>query len=89
MKTHFEYRPGEFEALLAEVRQSIAAGFQRVVLDLDAMPRLDAASARDLILLLRRTREIGGNVALHTTRADLTSGLEAMALDRLFEVNAA
>lgn len=59
-------------------------GAERVVLSLDAMPHLDAEGVRGLITLLRRSREVGGEVALQTSRADIARSLSVMALDRLF-----
>jgi anti-anti-sigma regulatory factor len=86
----FVYRPGALPELQAAIRSAIEGGSPRVVIDLDGLVELDAANARDLILVLRRSREIGGEVALRTSKPAIGQGLAAMALDRLFPmVNAA
>jgi anti-anti-sigma factor len=82
----FEYRPAAFEALQAAIMTAFETGAERVVLDLDELPRLDTDGVRGLITILRRSREIGGEVALRATRPELLRTLNALALDRLFSV---
>lgn len=85
----FEYRPAAFEALQAAMLTAFEAGTTRVVLDLDELPRLDTEGVRGLITLLRRAREVGGEVALRTRRPDVLRTLSTLALDRLFPMVAA
>jgi anti-anti-sigma factor len=79
-----DYRPESMVALQATVLSAFEAGTERVVLNLDAIDHLDEAGVRGLITLLRRSREVGGEVALHATRPEITRSLSVMALDRLF-----
>ena len=85
----FEYRPAAFDALQASIVTAFETGVRRVVLDLDELPRLDSEAVRGLITLLRRSRELGGEVALHVTRPELLRTLNTLALDRLFPMVAA
>ena len=85
----FEYRPGAFEALQAAMLTAFETGVERVVLDLDVLPRLDTEGVRGLIILLRRSREVGGDVALRATRPEVLRTLSTLALDRLFPMAAA
>lgn len=80
----FEYRPAAFDALQAAIVTAFETGARRVVLDLDELPRLDSDAVRGLITLLRRSRDLGGEVALHVTRPELLRTLNTLALDRLF-----
>ena len=80
----FEYRPGAFDALQAAMLTAFETGADRVVLDLDELPRLDTDGVRGLITLLRRSREVGGEVALRATRPEVLRTLNTLALDRLF-----
>jgi anti-anti-sigma factor len=67
---------------------AFAGGAPRVVLNLDSLPRLDTDGVRGLIVLLRRSREVGGEIALKVTRPELLRSLHVMALDRLFPMDA-
>jgi anti-anti-sigma factor len=80
----FEYRPAAFDALQAAMLTAFESGASRVVLDLDELPRLDTDGVRGLISLLRRSREVGGEVALRVTRPEILASLNALALDRIF-----
>jgi anti-anti-sigma regulatory factor len=80
----FDYRPDALERITRETLAAFEAGAPRVVLDLDVLNRLDTDSVRGLITLLRRSREVGGEVALKVTRPELLRSLSVMALDRLF-----
>ncbi len=82
----FEYRPAAFEALQAAVITAFETGAPRIVLDLDNLPRLDTHAVRGLITLLRRSREVGGELALRVTRPDLLRTLNTLSLDRIFPV---
>jgi anti-anti-sigma regulatory factor len=79
-----DYRPEALDRIQADALAALRDGAPRVVLNLDELPRLDADSVRGLITILRRSREIGGEVALKVTRQDLLRSLHVMALDRLF-----
>ena len=78
------YRPEALSELLATLLAAFEGGVERVVLDLDPLAHLDAEGVRGLITLLRRSREVGGAIALHTSRSDISRSLSLMALDRLF-----
>ena len=85
----FEYRAADLKRLQAELRAVFADGAERIVLDLDQLTDLDSAEVRGLITLLRRSREVGGDVALRVTRPALRRSLEMMALDRVFPLEPA
>jgi len=78
------YRPDAIDAITRETLAAFEEGAPRVVLDLDKLARLDTDGVRGLITLLRRSREVGGEVALKVTRPELIRSLSVMALDRLF-----
>ncbi len=82
----FEYKPDRLPAIQAAVMSALEAGAPRVVLNLDQLERLDSEGVRGLILMLRRSREIGGELALQVTRPEIIRSLEVMALDRLFPI---
>jgi anti-anti-sigma factor len=79
-----DYRPAALDSIQEQVLAAFSEGATRVVLNLDVLPRLDTDGVRGLIVLLRRSREVGGEVALSVTRPDLLRSLQVMALDRLF-----
>ena len=68
----------------AAVLEALEDGADRIVMDLDTIALLDTEALRGLILLLRRARSIGGEVALRSSRADVLQTLSATALDRVF-----
>jgi len=78
------YRPESLDAITREALAAFEEGAPRVALDLDSLVRLDTDGVRGLITLLRRSREVGGEVALRVTRPELIRSLSVMALDRLF-----
>lgn len=80
----FDYQPKTLEDVSSRVLSAFADGAGRVVLNLDSLPRLDTDGVRGLIVLLRRSREVGGEIALSVTRPELLRSLHVMALDRLF-----
>ncbi|HVA29081.1 MAG TPA: STAS domain-containing protein [Candidatus Baltobacteraceae bacterium] len=80
------YRPDALDELQATLLAAFDSGVERVVLDLDGIAQLDAGGVRGLIALLRRSRDVGGVVAVHTSRSDIARSLDEMALDRLFPV---
>ncbi len=79
-----DYRPDSIDRIQQEALALFGEGAPRVVLDLDVLPRLDTDGVRGLITLLRRSREVGGEIALKVTRPELVRSLHVMALDRLF-----
>jgi anti-anti-sigma factor len=80
----FEYRPAALDQLESAMLVAFEGGAPRVILDLDHLETLDSAGVRGLIVLLRRSREMGGVLALHATKPDICRTLQTMALDRLF-----
>ncbi|HTU70316.1 MAG TPA: STAS domain-containing protein [Candidatus Baltobacteraceae bacterium] len=78
------YRPDTLDSVRSTMLAAFADGAHRVVLDLDTLTRLDTEGVRGLITLLRRSREVGGELALKVTRPELLRSLQVMALDRLF-----
>ncbi|HTV74044.1 MAG TPA: STAS domain-containing protein [Candidatus Acidoferrales bacterium] len=80
------YTPDRLEAITRQAMEAFEEGAPRVVLDLDILTRLDTDGVRGLITLLRRSREVGGEVALKVTRPELIRSLAVTALDRLFPV---
>ena len=80
-----EYR-GAYPALEAAVLTALGSGAS-VALDLDTLDSLDVGTVRDLILLLRRCRAIGGEVALRASKAEVRRALGVTALDRLFTIH--
>ncbi|HUA07721.1 MAG TPA: STAS domain-containing protein [Candidatus Acidoferrales bacterium] len=78
------YSPDALDAITQQTLTAFEDGATRVVLDLDTLPKLDTDGVRGLITLLRRSREVGGEVALRVTKPDLLRSLSVMALDRLF-----
>jgi len=79
-----DYLPEAIPAMQTVIASAFEAGAKRVVLDLDHIDHLDAEGVRGLITLLRRSREIGGEVALRVSRPEIVRSLSVMALDRLF-----
>jgi anti-anti-sigma factor len=82
----FDYQPLALDALADRIFAAFSAGATRVILNLDAIRRLDTDGVRGLIVLLRRSREVGGEIALSVTRPELLRSLQVMALDRLFPI---
>ena len=81
---NFEYRADRLPAIQSAMLVAFEAGAPRVVLALDHLPHLESADVRGLIVLLRRAREVGGELALSVSRPEIVRSLKVMALDRLF-----
>jgi anti-anti-sigma factor len=79
------YRPTAYPAVENAVLEAFAAG-SPVSLDLDAVPALDDEGLRGLIKLLRRGRDVDGEVTLQTHRPEHRERLAVTALDRLFPI---
>jgi len=80
----FQYAPQSLAQLEAAALAAFEAGAPRVVLDLDSLKSLDSQATRGLILLLRRSREVGGEIVLRVGKPEIRRSLQVMALDRLF-----
>lgn len=52
-----EYEPDKLSLLLQQIREAIAGGVRRIVVDLDRLGSIDTNDIRALIILLRRVRE--------------------------------
>lgn len=79
-----EYRPSAYAPLEAAMMAAIEGGATRVILDLDTLDTLDTEGVRGLINLLRRSRTVGGELALHSSKPDVQRTLRVTALDRIF-----
>jgi anti-anti-sigma factor len=82
------FRPAEQAAMEKEISELIRAGGRVPVLELDHLETLDVAAVRTLIVLLRKARESGGDLSLHTTKPQVRRILAVTALDRLFTIRA-
>ncbi len=80
----FAYAPGQLDRLEAGILEAFGTGARSVVLNLDGLTSLDSDGVRDLITLLRRAREQGGDIVLSATHASILRSLRVTALDRLF-----
>lgn len=80
---------GEVEAFTVDAfRQALAdmASAGRMVIDLSAVPFVDSAGLGALIGGIRRTRELGGHVAVACTRPTLVRLLRTSGFDRIVTV---
>lgn len=82
--TVIAYRPHAYPAVEAAVLAEFQTGTSHVVLDLDLLDSLDAEGVRGLISLLRRSRAVGGELALHSSRPEVLRTLSVTALDKIF-----
>lgn len=71
-----------------EIAEAIKGGRTTPVLELDHLETLDVNAVRTLIVLLRKARESGGDLSLHTTKPQVRRILAVTALDRLFTIQA-
>ncbi|HVA34392.1 MAG TPA: STAS domain-containing protein [Candidatus Baltobacteraceae bacterium] len=81
-----EYQPNAYPALEAAVVAALREGADRVVLNLDSLDSLDTDGVRGLIALLRRSRAVGGELALRSSKPGVRRTLEVTALDRIFQM---
>lgn len=79
-----EYRPDPYHAVETAVLDALHGGAERVVLNLDTVDALDNQAVRGLITLLRRSRAVGGELALRSSKPAVLRTLEVTALDRIF-----
>lgn len=77
-----------FEALQTSMMAAFDAGETSVSVNIDKISVLDSAAMRQLITLLRRTRERGAEISLITGRADILRSLRVTSLDKVFNVAA-
>ena len=75
-----------FDALQNSVQGALDEGFSTVSIRLDGLRSLDVAAMRQLIKLLRRSRERGGDIELLSERSDILRSLRVTALDKVFRV---
>jgi anti-sigma B factor antagonist len=98
LTVHNEIRPegyvicrpvGEIEAFtVSQFRQALAdvASAAHLVIDLSAVPFVDSAGLGALIGGIRRTRELGGQVAVACSRPTLVRLLRTTGFDRIVTV---
>ena len=77
----------DFDGLRASVKSTLASGERSLTVDIDSIGYLDPAVIRELILALRRFRDVGGTVRLQTTRPGLVYALKSIGLDKIFRTN--
>jgi anti-sigma B factor antagonist len=82
---------GELDAAAVEtlrnaVSDTMAAGAERVVLDLGELDFVDSTGLGALIGALKRMREHGGELTLTAVRPRVTKLLEITGLDKVFTV---
>lgn len=80
---------GELDAFtVTQFRQSLAelASHSRLLIDMSAVPFVDSAGLGALIGGIRRTRELGGDVAVACNRPTLTRLLKTTGFDRIVTV---
>jgi anti-sigma B factor antagonist len=80
---------GELDAFtVSQFRQALAdlATSQRLVIDMSGIPFVDSAGLGALIGGIRRTRELGGDVAVACNRPTLVRLLRTTGFDRIVTV---
>jgi len=80
---------GELDAFtVSQFRQSLAdlASSERLVIDMSGIPFVDSAGLGALIGGIRRTRELGGDVAVACDRPTLVRLLRTTGFDRIVSV---
>jgi anti-sigma B factor antagonist len=80
---------GELDAFtVAQFRQILAelASAKKLVIDLSGVPFIDSAGLGALIGGIRRTRELGGDVAVACDRPTLVRLLKTTGFDRIVNV---
>lgn len=80
---------GELDAFtVSQFRQSLAelASQDRLLIDMSSVPFVDSAGLGALIGGIRRTRELGGEVAVSCNRPTLTRLLRTTGFDRIVTV---
>jgi len=80
---------GELDAFtVSQFRQALAdlASSKRLVIDMSGIPFVDSAGLGALIGGIRRTRELGGDVAVACDRPTLVRLLKTTGFDRIVSV---
>ncbi|MGH9115974.1 MAG: STAS domain-containing protein [Acidimicrobiales bacterium] len=80
---------GELDAFtVSQFRQALAemASNKRLVIDMSGIPFIDSAGLGALIGGIRRTRELGGDVAVACSRPTLVRLLRTTGFDRIVTV---
>lgn len=80
---------GELDAFtVSQFRQSLAqlASTPRLLIDMSGVPFVDSAGLGALIGGIRRSRELGGDVAVSCSRPTLTRLLRTTGFDRIVTV---
>ena len=80
---------GELDAFtVSQFRQALAelASSRRLVIDMSGIPFVDSAGLGALIGGIRRTRELGGDVAVACDRPTLVRLLKTTGFDRIVSV---
>lgn len=80
---------GELDAFtVSQFRQALAelASSKRLVIDMSGVPFVDSAGLGALIGGIRRTRELGGDVAVACDRPTLVRLLKTTGFDRIVSV---
>lgn len=80
---------GELDAFtVSQFRQTLAelASSKRLVIDMSGVPFVDSAGLGALIGGIRRTRELGGDVAVACDRPTLVRLLRTTGFDRIVKV---
>jgi anti-anti-sigma factor len=80
-----DFRPDAFAANEAAAVSAVKSGWP-AVFDLDSREALETADVRLLIKLLRRCRDLGGELTLRTSKPQHRQTLRATGLDRVFPV---
>lgn len=68
------------------VESSIATGHLCVILDLEAMPVIDSSGIGSIVSVLRRTRQLGGDVKLVNPSPFAQKTFKMVGILNLFEV---
>ncbi|MBV8600128.1 MAG: STAS domain-containing protein [Candidatus Eremiobacteraeota bacterium] len=76
----------DFQGLRESVSSTLKNGERTLTVDIDAIGYLDPAVIRELVLGLRRLREVGGTLRLQTTRPGIAKALCSIGLDKVFRV---
>lgn len=80
-----DYYSDEYRTIEKTTLESIKDGLN-VTISLDYVPSFEKEDLRQLITLLRRCRDIGGEFAVRASRHDVRRVLAVTALDRVFTV---
>lgn len=81
-----ELDPSSVEIFAAAARRVEAEGTPTIVLDLSALEFIDSSGLRQLVVTLKRQREIGGDVVLRSPTDRTRRLLEIVGLDKVFTI---